>query len=271
MELTSKDRNELRREIKKRVVHGAFELPKGFSVDDMIDFLLYRREALIKKRDNPAWASELIKKVDKAFGAFMRFNEVWSESKKRRLAKIQKEVRFLTDDDILLGKSTVPFDYKQLLLKAKEYTAEEAKEKLKTVIDLITDKKEAMKLVKNILRLTRGLPETERYKKIIEAVEALERGLKKEVQTRPGANVVVPGWEEHYKQWNKPKPKESEETGLTWLEEQEEELRQIEDRAIEEEEENEKLREEKSVQASKPDVDEDEGPNRHAYRKGERN
>jgi len=266
LELTTKERNVLREEIKKRVIRGDVELPKGFTIDGMIDFLLYRNSGLVKKmqkkRDTPAWASVLMKKFDRAFEAFERYAEIEAENRKKRVAKAKRRVKFYSEEDILLEKhpGIQPFDYKQLVGKAKseEDWQEEATEKLKTVPDLISDKEDAMKFVKDVLRLTGDLPEPEKWKKIIEAVEALERGLEKgkSVQDIKESNRRHLA-EAYPEQWGEREVEPEEENDSTWLEQEMEEEDRLEEEA-----------KEKTIQASKPDTDEDdEMPNKHTYRK----
>lgn len=220
--------------VRRLMAKGELKLPSGWNVEALVSYLIWEDPSMsILKRgksDLPsyvkdkAWVSTLMKKIDRAFKAFERVAEVVEEDRKKRIAKAESRVKFYSEEDTLFGKGTVPFDYKRLIGKARVYTQEEVTEALQTVPDLISNKEDAMKFVKDALRLTRDLPKQEAYKKIIESVKALKEGLEKgksvqdiKESDRRHLAQAYPG------QWGEGKEEPEEDEKLSWLEEQREE------------------------------------------------
>lgn len=202
MELTKRDRDTLKREIKKRIGNKSFELPEGFTIDSLIGFLFLRHKENIRKirkmetikemkkgDSNPAWSDKLMEKADKALGAFLRFERVLSEIKKQRLVKIKKQLEYLDPNmAILLGKDSKvqPFNYNRLAGKAELReedevpTEEEVKEVLRSVEALFADRKDAMRFINSLKDQVevKGMGHDETLRYYVDAVKRLKQAMK---------------------------------------------------------------------------------------------
>jgi len=115
------------------------------------------------------------------------------KARREKREKYYYDLLHPTADDILLEKSPLlrKIDYKRLALNARRYTEREAKDALKTVVDLLEDPKEIRRFIENITSIAGDLEGESRYKLIVEAVERLEEGFRRELGKSPRVNGSV--------------------------------------------------------------------------------